>query len=370
MSEKNDNLVNYCVYCGAKIQKGKAYCPNCGKLVIEIKQPKEKITREPIVERSSALEKKGVSRKCPGCGSIITSTILDQCPICNTLLEPIPESQKIKPIRTGFVFTKEKLEPEQRFLLKHDSWNFKEGINVFTNSILVYITVQLFLIMFIWFQLGYGETDQSTVSEITIFMILISQIPGILLGIFPIWYIKANKHSFEKLGFPVKDKKVILALIIGISGAIVLVAINIFSSFINSFLYDLGLNFFDIQEYMEMENKAIQSAGLWIIILLAELILTSISVEIVFRGVLHNTLREKFGTKNNNGKILTILIVALVYSGIYLLFSFPIGIFFVISNFLVFVFLGILYELNRNIYNTIIASILYDIILILLILYL
>ena len=46
-----------------------------------------------------------ISRKCPKCGSIITSNILDQCPICNTLLEPIPES--LKPAqggKAGFLF--------------------------------------------------------------------------------------------------------------------------------------------------------------------------------------------------------------------------------------------------------------------------
>ncbi len=370
MSDKNDNLVNYCVYCGAKVEKGKAYCPTCGKLLIQIKPTKEKTPEEPTIKRSLSSGKIDISRKCPSCGSVITSTVLDQCPICNTLLEPIPEFQKVSPARTGFVFTKETLEPEQKFILKHDIWNLKEGINVFTNSILIYITVQLFLIMFLWYQLGFNDTGQSSGSEITIFLIIISQIPGILLGVFPLWYITAHKHSFEKLGFPIKDKKIILALIIGILGGIGLIIINILSSFINIFIYNLGLNFFDIQEYLEMESKAIQSAGFWIIILVAELILASISVEIVFRGVLHNTLREKFGIEKINGRIITILIVALVYSGIYLLFSFPIGIYFIVSNFLVFILLGILYEINQNIYNTIIASICYDILLIIVILYL
>ena len=369
MSDNNDNLVNYCVYCGAKVETGKVYCPNCGKLVIKIKSTKETIPHEHKVEKSLPTEQKGISRKCPSCGSIITSTVLDQCPICNTLLEPIPESQKIRPARTGFVFTREKLEPEQRFVLKRDAWNLKEGLNVFTNSLLVYITVYLFLIMFLWFQLGFNDADQSSTTEIPFYLILLSQIPGILLGVFPIWYISANKHSFEKLGFPSENKKIISAVIIGILGGIGLIAINIFSGFINAIFYELGLNFFDIQAYMEMETKAIRSGGFWVILLLLELILTSISVEIVFRGVLHNTLKERFGAEEINGRILTIFIVALAYSLIYLLFSFPIGIFFLLSNFLIFIFLGILYELNGNIYNTIIASIFYDIVLIIVILY-
>ena len=368
MSEKNDNIVKFCVHCGAKVAKGQVYCPNCGKLVIEIK-PSEKIfTNEHKVEKSLPAKSTGISRKCSNCGSIITSNILEQCPICSAILEPIPESQKIKPARTGFVFTSEKLEPEIRYVLKKDSWNLKEGFNVFMNSILVYVTVYLFLIMFVWFQLGFDEGSSST--EIPFYLILLSQIPGMLLGVFPLWYISTNKHSFEKLGFPSRNKKIISALIIGILGGLGLIAINIFSSFINTMFYELGLNFFDIQAYLEMESRAIRSGGILVFLLLFELIITSISVEILFRGVLHNTLKEKFGAENANGRIITIFIVAIAYSLIYLLFSFPIGIFFLVSNFLIFILLGALYEINGNIYNTMVASIFYDIVLIFLILYL
>ncbi|MFX1453317.1 MAG: type II CAAX prenyl endopeptidase Rce1 family protein [Promethearchaeota archaeon] len=368
MSEKNDNIVKYCVYCGANVGKEQVYCPNCGKLIIEIKPSKESISHEHRVERSIPTKTSGISRKCPNCGSIITSTVLEQCPICSTLLEPIPESQKIRPAKTGFVFTREKLEPELRYVLKKDVWNLREGMNVFTNSILVYITAYLFLLMFVWFQLGLSEGSSTT--EIPFYLILLSQIPGMLLGVFPLWYISANKHSFEKLGFPSDNKKILLALIVGILGCLGLLTINIFSNFINIIFYEVGLNFFDIQQYMEMETRAIRSGGIWVILLLLELIITSISVEILFRGVLHNTLKEKFGAEEVNGRIITILVVALVYSLIYLLFSFPIGIFFLVSNFLIFMFLGFLYELNGNIYNTIFASIFYDIVLIILILYL
>jgi membrane protease YdiL (CAAX protease family) len=222
--------------------------------------------------------------------------------------------------------------------------------------------------MFVWFQLGFGEGSSTT--EIPFYLILLSQIPGMLLGVFPLWYISANKHSFEKLGFPSDNKKILSAAIIGILGGLGLLAINIFSSFINAIFYELGLNFFNIEEYMEMETKAIRTGGIWVVLLLLELIITSISVEILFRGVLHNTLKERFGSDKGNGRLLTILIVALAYSLIYLLFSFPIGIFFIVSNFLIFMLLGFLYEINGNIYNTIIASILYDIVLIIVILYL
>ena len=40
MSEekKDDQLVKYCVYCGAEIPHNQAYCPKCGKLVIKLKE--------------------------------------------------------------------------------------------------------------------------------------------------------------------------------------------------------------------------------------------------------------------------------------------------------------------------------------------
>ncbi|MFX1339878.1 MAG: type II CAAX prenyl endopeptidase Rce1 family protein [Promethearchaeota archaeon] len=368
MSEKNDNLVKYCVYCGANVGKGQVYCPNCGKLVIEIKETKRTIPHEHESEKIST-KTAGISRKCPSCGSIITSTVLEQCPICNTLLEPIPESLKIRTAKTGFVFTREKLEPEISYVLKKDAWNLKEGLHVFTTSLLVYIiTVYFFLIMFAWSQLGLDNETSTT--EIPFNLILLSQIPGMLLGVFPLWYISTKKHSFKKLGFPSDKKKILSAFIIGLLGCLGLIVINIFSNFINAIFFELGLDFFDIQEYLDMESNAIRSGGIWVLVLLFELIITSISVEILFRGVLHNTLKERFGAEKSKGRIITILIVALAYSLIYLLFSFPIGIFFIVSNFLIFMFLGFLYEINGNIYNTIIASVFYNIVLIIMILYL
>lgn len=354
MSNENETKLKHCVYCGAKTE-GQAYCPNCGKLVIQGKPRVEELQRKKISPVSEE-----ISRKCSGCGSIITSTILEQCPICNNLLEPVPEYQKQSKAKPGFVFKDKKLESERELIIKKDSWSMKEGLNVFSNSIMIYVVVQLFLIMFIWFQLG--DLFEST-SEININLILISQIPGIALGIYPLWYIYSNKHKSEKLGFTSDSKKIALAILIGIVGGLSLLAINYLSGLITNFLIDIiGLDFFDISEYLAQENKAIKEAALlWVILLLMIISLQAISTEIVFRGVLHNTLKERFekGDKDVAGKLKVILIIALVYSAIYILFSYLIGIVFFIQNFLVFLLLGILYEINKNILNTIIASILY-----------
>ena len=351
MSNENEIKLNYCVYCGEKT-KGQVYCPNCGKLVI---QSVEKLQKEETTEIATSTIRVDISRKCSGCGSIITSTILEQCPICNTLLEPIPEYKKPAKIKPGFVFKDKKLKSEQELIIKKDAWNFKEGMTVFMNSIMIYVFIQFLLIMFIWVQLG-----QDIISELNINMILISQIPGIALGIYPLWYIYSNKHNSQKLGFTSDSKKIALAFLIGIVGGLLLLAINYLSGLINDFFIDIGLEFFDISEYIAMENKVIREASLiWIILLLLIISLQAISTEIIFRGVLHNALKEKFekGEKDIAGKLKVILIVALAYSALYVLFSF--SIIFFILNFLVFLVLGILYELTKNIYNTIIASIFY-----------
>ncbi len=358
MSNENEKKLKYCVYCRAKTE-GQAYCPNCGKLVIPGKPRVEKLQRDKISPVSEE-----ISRKCSGCGSIITSTILEQCPICNTLLEPVPES--LKPIKSkpGFIFEDKKLKSEQELIIKKDSWNMKEGLNIFILSLFIYVIVQVLLFMFIWSQLG-----EST-SKININLILISQLPGIALGIYPLWYIYSNKHKSEKLGFTSDSKKIALAILIGIVGGLSLVAINYVSDLIISFLIEIGLKSFDISEYLAQENKAIKEASfLSIILLLIMLSLQAVSTEIVFRGVLHNTLKERFekDEKDVAGKLKVILIIALVYSSVYILFSYFIGIIFFILNFLVFVVLGILYEINKNILNTIIASILYFNIMIILI---
>ncbi|NVM38352.1 MAG: CPBP family intramembrane metalloprotease [Candidatus Lokiarchaeota archaeon] len=351
MSKNNEKKVKYCVYCGAEVAENKTYCPNCGKLMIKIESSKK-------VLKSTKFQKLEITRKCPECGSIITSTIIDQCPICDTPLEKISEVKKaVIQKKPGFIFTEKKLEPEQKFLLKKDTWNLKEGISVFGTCIYILVIVFFLLYTILSFQVDLA-TD-----EISIQQILLSQIPELLFGVYPIWYVYNKKHSFGKLGFNPESKKILIALLIGALGAIVLLLINYLSDSLISFLSNAGLDFFDIKESIELQNQIIRNADLlWIILLILALCIGTISSEIVFRGVLHNTLKQKF---RNNFSV--ILIVALVYSLVMLLFSFPIGIGFFLANLVSFIILGFLYELNGNIFNTIIANLVYTIFIVLLI---
>jgi membrane protease YdiL (CAAX protease family)/predicted RNA-binding Zn-ribbon protein involved in translation (DUF1610 family) len=346
MSKENgkQQIVKHCVYCGARIEESKIYCPKCGKLVVKIEPSKEKSRLQKI-----GAQKKIVSRKCSGCGSIITSSVLEQCPICNAKLEKIPKLQKAKSSetrlnQTGYVFTNKKLVPEQRFIIKKETWNFREGISVFGNSLMAYIIIRLLITMLLAFQL-----DPSDPIDLNITTILLSQIPDVIFGLYPLWYIYSKKHNFQKLRLNFKASN--------------------FSSILIKLMYDSGINFFDILPYLANQSQVIQNTDLiWIVLLMVILSISAISTELVFRGVLHNTLKERFDN-NLLGRSSVVFIIALIYSVLFLIFTLPIGIYFFLVNFMVFIFLGILYEVNKNILTTIIASIIYNIAIIVLILY-
>lgn len=350
MSKDNKKKINYCVYCGSNIEENKTYCPKCGKLIIKIKPGKK-------IPQPRTTQKLEISRKCPGCGSLVTSTILDQCPICNTELEKITEFKKATlQKKPGLIFTSKKLELEQKFILKKDTWNLKEGINVFGTCIYVLVIVFFLLFTIISFQL-----DTTTIS---IQEIILSQIPELLFGIYPIWYIYNKKHSFTKIGIYSDSKKILFGMLIGILGAIVLILINYFSDSLIYFFSDVGWDFFDVKSSIEEQNQIIRNADLlWIILLTITLSIGAFSSEIVFRGVLHNALKQKF--KNY---FYVILLVALAYSLLMLLFTFPLGMSFFLVNFLSFMVLGIIFELtNGNISTTIFTNVFYNIVIIILI---
>jgi len=350
MSNENKKKINFCVYCGSNVEENETYCPKCGKLVIKIKPAKK-------IPQPTTIQKLEVSRTCPGCGSLITSTILDQCPICNTELEKIAEFKKAAiQKKPGLIFTNKKLELEQKFILKKETWNLKEGINVFGTCIYILVIVFFLLFTVISFQL---DTTTLTIEEI-----VLNQVPELLFGIYPIWYIYNKKHSFTKIGIYSNSKKILFGMLIGILGAIVLIMINYFSDSLIYFFSDIGWDIFDVRSIIEEQNQIIRNSGiLWIILLTITLCIGAFSSEIVFRGVLHNALKQKF--KNN---FYVILLVALIYSIIMLLFSFPLGISFFLVNFLTFMVLGIIFELtNGNISATIFTNVFFNIVMIILI---
>lgn len=355
MSKNNEKKIKYCVYCGTDVGH-ETYCPNCGKLVIKLdgsKEPKQ----QQINHELSSIQKVEISRKCPGCGSLVTSTIIDQCPICNTVLEKVPEARKefIKK-KPGLIFTNKKLEPEQKFILRKNQWNLKEGINVFSTCMYIYIIV-FFLIYFL---IATPEGNGTVEPNIQIF--LISQIPEIIFGIYPLYYIYSKKHSFEKLGFVKDSKKILVGIAIGAIGAVCLILFDLLYNSIINTLGDIGLDISSVITESALQKQIIRDAEfLWVYLLILLMFVGTFSMEIVYRGVLHNALKQKF--KN---VIYVIIIVALAYS-ILMLVLYPSPIYFFL-NFLGFIIIGIIFEITKgNIYSTFITNILYNILIIVLI---
>ena len=66
---KEEQLIKYCVHCGAKADKNKTYCPKCGKLIINLRSTKEISEEEEISKGPKSSGYSKISRKCAGCGS-------------------------------------------------------------------------------------------------------------------------------------------------------------------------------------------------------------------------------------------------------------------------------------------------------------
>ncbi|MHA1193966.1 MAG: zinc-ribbon domain-containing protein [Promethearchaeota archaeon] len=346
--------IKYCVHCGTEASDSEIYCSKCGKLVAKLTKPQSK-------------KPPSISRKCSECGSIINSPILEQCPICNNKLEkvlkqPKTTSEEKSQKKTGVIFTNKKFVAEQRLSVKKDAWTIREGISIFSNSLMVYVVLRFLIIIMILTLTGSSETVETTMP-----ILLLEQIPTIIFGVYPMLYIYSKKHDFKKMGFYLGKNKIFITFLIGIVGAACLIMIDFSSGFLIDFIYDIGINVYDIKTYIIEENQIIRNAGIiWMIPLIILLCLGTISTEIVYRGVLHNALKQYFNDKFT-GRITIILTVSLVYSGLMFFFTFPGGIYFILINFLVFTALGIMYEINGNLFNTIIAGIIYDVLIVLII---
>ncbi|TFF97338.1 MAG: CPBP family intramembrane metalloprotease [Promethearchaeota archaeon] len=333
MSENDKPEIKYCVYCGEELEPGEIYCPNCGKLVVKPKSSQSSEFKSPDI------------RKCPNCGTLIQSSVLKECPICRTKLKEPPRPRPKKPEqKQGLVFTDDKLEPEEKYILRKENWQIKEGMAVLYTSIFFYFIILSF---FIFFPLGDN-----------IYNVLISTASEIVIGLYPIWYIYSNKHSIKKLGLIYEKEKLLPAILIGLIGGLALLVFDWLIGFIVQYM----VNFFGVSEIIqESVNIILNTEFYWLILLMFLYIFTSLSKEILFRGVLHNTLIERFGD-DLSGKIIVITIVSLAYSLLFLLFRFPLGLLYFLPYFIMNFSLGVIYELsNRNLFCTITASILYNI---------
>lgn len=306
-------------------------------------------------EVSTANKGKILERKCSKCGSIISSKILKQCPICDTVLEDLPLDVievKKEEEKSYFIFTGKKLELSNKFILQKDQWKFREAINVFFNSLVLFLfaKIGIFTLFFILQGPSVGYELPITIEAITL-----SQIPGAILIIYPLSYIYSKKHKISKLGLNYERKKLLFALLIGIIGAFMVYIMAELSIFINDFFVSMGWAIFSPPESIAEQYTVIKNSTLlYKILLLFLLMLDVFGTEITFRGVLHKGLITKLGSQLTQ-RIYIILIVSLIYSVLFLFFTFDIGL--VIIYFLNNIILGLIFEIsNRNLFSTISAN--------------
>lgn len=306
-------------------------------------------------EISTASKGKTLERKCPKCGSIISSKILKQCPICDTVLEDLPvdiiEEKKEKE-KSYLIFTGKKLELSNKFILQKDQWKFREAINVFFNSLVIFLfaKIGIFTLFFVIQGPSIGYELPITIEAITL-----SQIPGAFFIIYPLSYIYSKKHKISKLGLNYEKKKILIALLIGIIGAFMVYIMAELSFLINDFFVSIGWTVFTPPESLAEQYTVIKNSTLlYKILLLILLMLDVLGTEITFRGVLHNGLITKLGSQLTQ-RIYIILIVSLMYSVLFLFFTYDMGL--VVIYFLNNIILGLIFEIsNRNLFSTISAN--------------
>ncbi|MBD3352703.1 MAG: zinc-ribbon domain-containing protein, partial [Candidatus Lokiarchaeota archaeon] len=199
-----------CPACGKELPSNARFCQKCGN----------NLTKEINTEwRTATIKKRGqagkketdktddlepITQKCPFCGVIIKSTVLDQCPECFHMLSELPAGYK-ENLDKKFLTPNQRKKETQK-VKKKDKWNIQEAFSVFFNSILVFI-VSEFLVMMVFIVMNPELMDSPGTATIPVnnLSIILNSIPSVLLGLYPLIYIKKNQHAFKKLGLIRQD---------------------------------------------------------------------------------------------------------------------------------------------------------------------
>lgn len=90
--------MQFCPYCGTKLDDGARFCKNCGEAVAnnaqEPQKPKcEKRIEENPTERKTVYE--GYVHKCPMCGEVLEA-FLTVCPACGHEIRDVKSSTSVR----------------------------------------------------------------------------------------------------------------------------------------------------------------------------------------------------------------------------------------------------------------------------------
>lgn len=105
-SSAGNGEIQFCPYCGTKLDKGAKFCKGCGKPVWQPKQNYESLKDKPITERKTVYE--GYIHKCPNCGEVLEAFVTN-CPSCGY---EIRDAQSVSSVRE-FAMKLERIEAQK-----------------------------------------------------------------------------------------------------------------------------------------------------------------------------------------------------------------------------------------------------------------
>ena len=90
--------MQFCPYCGTKLDEGARFCKNCGEAIANNTQEQQKSKREqPLAgnptERKTVYE--GYIHKCPSCGEVLEA-FLSVCPTCGYEIRDVKSSSSVR----------------------------------------------------------------------------------------------------------------------------------------------------------------------------------------------------------------------------------------------------------------------------------
>lgn len=295
------------------------------------RQVKKRFTQERITPKSKS-SSSTAERICPGCNTIIESTVLEQCPLCMSELPPLPPKHKENLDR--IFFTGKKIVTEKEIKIDPNKWSSgKEIFNVFLNSMLFYIFITIGAAIF-----NFQEYIDINLTELLYF------VGSIALGIYPLIYIGSNHLHWKKIGF--RSDKIVLFILLGIGAGIGLYFVEYGTSLVTNlipyFHPDSILAYiFDRTALFDLNTVEFPLR----IAFYAAFLLEQVSVELLFRGVIHNGIHDLMVKKKRNlSRILPVMLTTLIYAVFYFLFD-QSG-YALIFNLVLSLVIGIVYELS------------------------